>query len=128
VRVVKKGDRIESVVYTPPEEKENAEEYRLLGYVQPKERVDFGAASTDGAFRLVVDGDGICLFPLPESRSFEAEIDLAAFGLAGRRVVSVDAAPVPGGKVGSAPTWRQDGDRVRISADARSLSYRLRFS
>jgi hypothetical protein len=125
VRVVKKGGRIESVAYTPPEEKDNAEEYRVLGYAQPKARVDFGPVSTDGAFRLVLDGDGLCLLPLPETRSFEAEIDLAALGLAGRRVASVDSAAVPGGKAGAAPVWRQSGDRVCISADARSLSYRV---
>ena len=125
LRVAKKGGRIESVAYTPPEAKENAEEYRLLGCAQAKARVDFGAVATDGAFRIVLDCDGLCLLPLPETRAFEAEIDLAALGLAGRRVASVAAAAVPGCETGAAPTWRQSGDRVSISADARSLSYRL---
>ena len=63
--------------------------------------------------------------PLPRSKAFSAEIDLVAFGAAGRAVAGVDA--VDPEKGAAVPTWSQTGNVLKISCDAKSFAYRIRL-
>ena len=76
-------------------------------------------------------GDGALRFadwtivPLPASGAFSAEIDLASFGAAGRKVAGVDAVdPQDGAK---SPAWSQTGNALKVECDAKSFAYRIRF-
>ena len=82
---------------------------------------DFGGVKTDGAFRLA----DWMITPLPHSKTFSAEIDLAAFGAAGRTVAGVDAVDPEDGA--AAPTWSQTGNVLKIACDAKSFAYRIRL-
>ena len=104
------------------------------------------AVKTDGAFRLQREASGaLLLTPVPDSRPFRAEIDLAA---AQARLLSpsADAAvgrisnggsvagapspavepvePMPGA---AAPEWRQEGDTLSLAVDAKAFAYRIAF-
>jgi hypothetical protein len=83
--------------------------------------VDFGGVKTDGAFRFA----DWTITPLPHSKAFTAEIDLAAFGAAGRMVAGVDA--VDPEKGAAAPTWSQTGNVLKITCDAKAFAYRIRL-
>ena len=94
---------------------------RLLGVNRAGRAVQFGGVKTDGSFRFV----DWTIIPLPYSDGFSAEINLAAFGAAGRKVVSVDA--VEPGDGAAAPSWSQAGDVLSVSCDAKSFAYRIRL-
>ena len=83
--------------------------------------VDFGGVKTDGTFRFA----DWMITPLPHSKAFSAEIDLAAFGAAGRAVAGVDA--VDPEKGAAAPTWSQTGNVLKIACDAKAFAYRIRL-
>jgi hypothetical protein len=83
--------------------------------------VDFGGVKTDGAFRFV----DWTITPLPHSKAFSAEIDLAAFGAAGRIVTGVDMVDPEDGA--AAPTWSQTGNVLKVACDAKSFAYRIRL-
>ena len=83
--------------------------------------VQFGGIKTDGTFRFA----DWTITPLPDTDAFFAEIDLAAFGAAGRTVVGVDAVEPEQG--GTAPTWSQTGNVLKVSCDAKSFAYRIRL-
>ena len=83
--------------------------------------VSFGGVTTDGALRFA----DWTIVPLPVSGAFSAEIDLASFGAAGRKVAGVDAVdPQDGAK---SPAWSQDGNVLKVECDAKSFAYRIRF-
>ncbi len=81
---------------------------------------DFGGVKTDGAFRFA----DWMITPLPRSKAFSAEIDLVAFGAAGRAVAGVDAVDPEKGAV--APIWSQVGNFLKITCDAKAFAYRIR--
>ena len=83
--------------------------------------VSFGGVTTDGALRFA----DWTIVQLPYSRAFSVEIDLAAFGAAGRKVAGVDAVdPQDGAK---SPAWSQDGNVLKVECDAKSFAYRISF-
>ena len=83
--------------------------------------VSFGGVTTDGALRFA----DWTIVPLPASGVFSAEIDLASFGAAGRKVAGVDAVdPQDGAK---SPAWSQDGNVLKVECDAKSFAYRISF-
>jgi len=94
---------------------------RLLGVNRAGRAVRFGGIKTDGSFRFV----DWTITPLPDSDAFSAEIDLAAFGAAGRVVAGVDA--VDQEKDAAAPAWSQTGDALKVACDAKSFAYRIRL-
>lgn len=89
----------------------------VYAYLPPVE--ERCGVKTDGSFRFV----DWTIIPLPYSDGFSAEINLAAFGAAGRKVVSVDA--VEPGDGAAAPSWSQAGDVLNVSCDAKSFAYRI---
>ena len=95
---------------------------KLLGVNRAGRAVSFGGLKTDGSFRFA----DWRIVPLPSSGAFSAEIDLAAFGAAGRTVVGVDAEdPQDGAKT---PEWNQSGNVLKVDCDAKSFAYRIRLS
>ena len=93
---------------------------RLLGVNRAGRAVQFGGIKTDGTFRFA----DWTITPLPYSDAFSAKIDLVAFGAAGRTVAGVDMVE-PG--EGTAPTWSQTGNVLKVACDAKSFAYRIRF-
>ena len=61
-----------------------------------------------------------------DGRNFSAEIDLAAFGAAGRTVAGVDAVEPEDGA--ATPAWSQSGNVLKVSCDAKSFAYRIRYA
>lgn len=94
---------------------------KLLGVNRAGRAVSFGGVTTDGSFRF----SGWTIVPLPSSCAFSADIDLAAFGAAGRAVASVDAVDLQDGA--KAPVWSQSGNVLKVECDAKSFAYRIRF-
>ncbi len=87
--------------------------------------IRFPGVKTDGSFRLIRTRGAWRLVPLRESKPFSVEIDLAAFGSAGVRVMSVETEGP--GESGEAIAWSQAGDVVKIRCAARTFAYLLRF-
>ena len=83
--------------------------------------VQFGGIKTDGTFRFA----DWTITPLPDTDAFSAEIDLAAFGAAGRAVAGVDMVDPEDGAV--TPTWSQAGNVLKFACDAKSFAYRIRL-
>ena len=81
----------------------------------------FRSVKTDGSFRFA----DWTITPLPSSDAFSAEIDLAAFGAAGRTVAGVDAVEPEEGS--TAPTWSQTGNILKVACDAKSFAYHIRL-
>ncbi len=81
---------------------------------------------TDGAFRLEHPAEGDWrMTPLPDSKPFHAEIDLAMLNEASA-VASIEAIdPEPGA---SPPEWQQDGAILSLSVDASAFAYRIKFA
>ena len=71
--------------------------------------VDFGGIRTSGAVKLEHGADWR-LLPLPRTFGFKAEIDLAKFGAAGRKVSSLKAELADR----AIPSWKQDGDVLTV--------------
>ena len=94
---------------------------RLLGVNRAGRAVQFAGVKTDGTFRFA----DWTITPLPYSDAFSAEIDLAAFGAAGRTVAGVDAVEPEQGS--AAPTWSQTGNVLKVACDAKSFAYRIRL-
>ena len=94
---------------------------RLIGANRAGRAVDFGGVKTDGSFRFA----DWTITPLPDSEAFSAEIDLAAFGAAGRVVAGVDT--VEPEKDAAAPTWSQSGNVLKVACDSKSFAYRIRL-
>ncbi len=95
---------------------------------------------TDGAFRIVYKPRNVLkkifgfsrewlLVPLPGSRPFSADIDMAALGVKGAEVENIS--PVnqltPNGEEKVETQWSQDGDCLSISCHADSAAYLIRF-
>ena len=93
---------------------------RLLGVNRAGREVQFGGVKTDGSFRFA----DWTITPLPDSDAFTAEIDLAAFGAAGRVVAGVDA--IEPEKGAAVPVWSQSGNVLKVKCDAKSFAYRIR--
>ncbi len=93
------------------------------------------AIKTDGAFRLIRDGDNaLLLTPIPGARPFRTEIDLSnnKSPAAGAQDSAASAAPLvtavdpvePSLDAGW-PAWRQNGAVLSLSVDAKSFAYRI---
>lgn len=93
---------------------------RLLGVNRAGREVQFGGVKTDGSFRFA----DWTITSLPDSDAFTAEIDLAAFGAAGRVVAGVDA--IEPEKGAAVPVWSQSGNVLKVKCDAKSFAYRIR--
>ena len=120
--VARTNDKISSVTWRTEESPDAAAARdRLLGVNRAGRAVQFGGVKTDGSFRFA----DWTITPLPSSDAFSAEIDLAAFGAAGRTVAGVDAVEPEEG--GAAPTWSQTGNVLKVAFDAKSFAYRIRL-
>ena len=136
VHVQRKEGRIVGLVWTKYDPEAEAASWALNVARRP---VAYRGIETDGALRLeygprpgfVARLAGARpaswrLTPLPGSLPFTTKIDLAAFSAAGATVAAVKA--VGPQKLGAtAPTWRQDGDRIEIAVDGRSFAYEIQF-
>ena len=122
IEVARSGGKISGVTWKPegPSDEATARD-RLLGVNRAGREVQFGGVKTDGSFRFA----DWTVTPLPDSDAFTAEIDLAAFGAAGRVVAGVDA--VDPEKGAAAPTWRQAGNILIVTCDAKTFAYRIRL-
>ena len=122
IEVARSGGKISGVTWKPegPSDEATARD-RLLGVNRAGREVQFGGVKTDGSFRFA----DWTITPLPDSDAFTAEIDLAAFGAAGRVVAGVDA--VDPEKGAAAPTWRQAGNILIVTCDAKTFAYRIRL-
>ena len=83
--------------------------------------VQLGGVKTNGSFRFA----DWTITPLPSSDEFSAEIDLAAFGAAGRTVAGVDMVDPEDGA--AAPAWSQSGNVLKFACDAKSFAYSIRL-
>ena len=122
IEVARSGGKISGVTWKPegPSDEATARD-RLLGVNRAGREVQFGGVKSDGSFRFA----DWTITPLPDSDAFTAEIDLAAFGAAGRVVAGVDA--VDPEKGAAAPTWRQAGNILIVTCDAKTFAYRIRL-
>ena len=82
--------------------------------------------STVKMISAVAIGMPMVLTPLPASGPIRAEIDLAKFGAAGRRLAAVEA--IEPAKYADVPVWRQEGDRVCLELDCAAFAYQLKFA
>jgi hypothetical protein len=99
---------------------ERAQELNVEGRL-----LDFGDLSTDGAFRLVNEGNGTWLLtPLPGSKAFNADISLTYLASAYAKIKKVEMVDpfYAGSKV---PDWSLDGATFRIACDGKSFAYRI---
>jgi hypothetical protein len=121
--VARAGEKISSVTWQAEDSPDVvAVRDRLLGVNREGRAVQFGGVKTNGSFRFA----DWTVTPLPSSDEFSAEIDLAAFGAAGRKVAGVDMVDPEDGAV--APTWSQSGNVLRFACDAKSFAYRIRLN
>ena len=121
LRVTRQNGTITSGTYGSEDNQELARAgVNVLGRM-----VNFGAISTDGAFRLVrVDDNVWDLIPLPGSRAFAADISLEVFGsvyLKGKDVQVID----PISDASQKPAWSVEGATFRIQCDGRAFAYRI---
>ena len=122
IEVARADGRISGVTWKPEgSPDEAAARDRLLGVNRAGRAVQFGGIKTDGTFRFA----DWTITPLPDTDAFSAEIDLAAFGAAGRTVAGVDMVDPEDGAV--APTWSQSGNVLKVACDAKSFAYRIRL-
>lgn len=89
--------------------------------------LNFGAATTDGAFRLLHTAKRSWrLIPLPGSRHFKVELELAAFGRTKAQVKEIKLVE-PLQPPADQPRWHQDGTTLKIECDARAFAYDILF-
>ncbi|MDH7569463.1 MAG: hypothetical protein QHJ73_07750, partial [Armatimonadota bacterium] len=119
--VTKRAGAITNVVYAPEEPGPAAARVNVEGKM-----VDFGPITTNGAFRLLHTGNTWKLLPLQGSLPFRAEIRLAPFGAADKRVVSVEGLDQQGNPRGS-QRFIQEGGVLRLELDAKAFAYRIRL-
>lgn len=89
--------------------------------------VDFGAAATNGAFRLMHGGTKWQLIPLPGSAAFKVELRLDQLGSGGRkvqRITTSDFAGISGAEV----EFEQAGNAVRFETSDKVFEYRISFA
>jgi hypothetical protein len=99
---------------------ERAQELNVEGRL-----LDFGDLSTDGAFRLVREGNSAWLLtPLPGSKAFNANISLTYLASAYAKIKNVEMVE-PFYTGSKAPAWSLDGATFRIFCDAKSFAYRI---
>jgi len=112
--------KIESYAKEDRSVTERAQEQNVEGRL-----LDFGDLSTDGAFRLVNEGNNSWLLtPLPDSKAFSADISLTYLASAYAKITKVEMVdPFYAGS--KAPDWSLDGATFRISCDAKSFAYRI---
>ena len=118
---VTKKDGAYDVQYTPELPPADAPRQNLEGKV-----VNFGAITTNGAFRLLHAGSEWKLLPLQGSLPFRADLNLAGLGAKGRRLASVEGITQEGKPLG-AVAFAQEGDVVKMDLDAKAFGYRLRL-
>jgi len=86
--------------------------------------VDFGPASTNGAFRLTHSGTSWQLIPLPGSPAFQIELRLDQLGASGQNVREITALN-EGGKAEPPVAFHQDGGTVRFATFDKVFAYRI---
>ena len=120
--VARTGEKISSVTWQVADSPDAvAARDRLLGVNRAGRAVEFGGVKTNGSFRFA----DWTITPLPYSDAFSAEIDLAAFGAAGRTIAGVNMIEPENGAV--APSWSQEGNVLKLACDAKSFAYRIRL-
>lgn len=101
---------------------------RLARLNTENKTLDFGAVSTNGAFRLLHASPAEwTLMPLPYSSAFDAELRLDRLNAAGKRIASIETLDESGKIIGAAE-FVQDGNAVRIPVAASVFSQRIRFA
>lgn len=101
---------------------------RLARLNTANKTLDFGAAQTNGAFRLLYSSPTEwTLMPLPYSSAFEAQLQLDKLGAAGKRVAKIETLDESGKVVGAAK-FTQDGNALRLSVGALECAQRIRFA
>lgn len=121
LKVVRENDKISKVSWQPENERKNLKREHLLGINHAGKAVDFGGIKTDGSFRF----KDWTITPLPNTMAFSAEIDIAEFGAAGCKVDRVEA--IDPEKTAQPPTWKQNGNILKIECDANAFAYRIHF-
>ena len=88
--------------------------------------VDFGAAATNGAFRLMHGSTHWQLIPLPGSAAFKVELRLDLLGSGGRKVMRItrtNSSGIPGAEV----AFEQVGNVVRFETSDKDFAYTIAF-
>lgn len=122
LKVERENDKLSKVTWLPEEEHTNPARERLLGINRAGKSVNFGGIKTDGTFRF----SDWTITPLPNTMAFSAEIDIAAFNAAGRKVARVVA--VEPQATAQPPTWSLVGDTLKLECDAKAFAYRIHLT
>ena len=105
----------------PPDPMAAARSDRLNMSGQP---VDFGPATTNGAFRLIYGGRNWQLIPLPGSSAFSIDLHLDQLNASGQKIQAISALDADG-NVGNPVNFQQDGSTVHFDAAAKIFAYRI---
>ncbi len=90
------------------------------------ESVDFGPASTRGAFRCQQQADTLTITPLPNLGPFSVALELEKFGLSGVRVQSVVARDADGRQLRRID-YDIDNDRIEFTTQRNEFAYVIRL-
>lgn len=119
--VAREGDKVVDISFTPQHEtKPRPVRMNLEG-----KPVDFGFASTDGAFRIQKIEDGLQLTPLLESPKFTVTLRLASFGFEHAKVAEVVAKDDAGD--GYKTAFDQQGEQVTFKHDGEAFCYDVKL-
>lgn len=117
LQVQRDGQRV-SLSFQPAPPQPATEELRWNSERKP---LDFGFATTDGAFRVERTDAGLRLTPLPSSPRFSVKLNLAAMNLRGRTVTAVTA--VGGDGQRADVEFARDEAGVAFSHDGQAFCY-----
>ncbi len=116
----------EDVVRWQPEPPDPIKEARSARLNMRGKTVDFGPASTNGAFRILHEGTVWKLIPLPGSPAFHVELRLDQLNASGQKVREITAVNTDGNAVGPV-SFQQDGQAVRFETSDEPFAYRISF-
>lgn len=122
LKIERDSSKISNIIWQPETSKSEIIKDKLLGSNYDSEIMDFGKIKTNGSFKF----ENWVITPLPNSRPFFAEIDLATFGASGKCVKRVEA--IDAEADAKQPEWIQKGDKLMLNCDAKAFAYRIHIS
>ncbi|MBO7224136.1 MAG: hypothetical protein J6V70_08400, partial [Kiritimatiellae bacterium] len=122
LKIERDNNKITNIIWEPETTKSEIIKDKLLGSNYDCEIIDFGKIKTNGSFKF----ENWVITPLPNSRPFFAEIDLAALGASGKHIARVEAIDAEAGA--KQPEWSQKGDKLMLNCDAKAFAYRIHLT